>query len=290
MKFLDNMVVVGDAGWLDTALGSGKNDVHLLGHISDGLRQTYDTYQRIVSDILTRPEPSDFVQSRELLVDFYEKPPAVLSRLLHTRRHCHELTECPYCGHPLAPDTLDHFIPKDSWPEYSIFPNNLVPQCKYCAPLKGSNYFCSDENAVKYIHPYFNDLLSRISISIEIVFDIESLKPTFEVKFQSLGALSETELQQVKRHLKNLDVKNRIADYCEKRFNFWRNKLKARSFDIVVSLEQRLSEKAGPADFFGDWESALYKGMLGSAVLLGYLKAIVPLVKDQEQTLALNNL
>ncbi|MBE8717495.1 hypothetical protein C4F51_09865 [Cellvibrio sp. KB43] len=61
------------------------------------------------------------------------------------------------CG-GLGNGTLDHYLPKDDYPEYSFFSKNLVPACS-CNSLrrKAVKGVVSPSRA---IHPYFDDFLS----------------------------------------------------------------------------------------------------------------------------------
>ncbi|MDQ7860344.1 HNH endonuclease [Peribacillus frigoritolerans] len=49
-------------------------------------------------------------------------------------------TKCAYCG---IGDTnyMDHYLPKDDFPEYSIHSYNLVPCCSYCNEKKSKLFF-----------------------------------------------------------------------------------------------------------------------------------------------------
>jgi hypothetical protein len=40
--------------------------------------------------------------------------------------------KCPFCGGIGTPRNLDHFLPKAHFPQFSIFPQNLVPSCRDC--------------------------------------------------------------------------------------------------------------------------------------------------------------
>lgn len=58
---------------------------------------------------------------------------------------------CAYCMLN-DPKTWDHYMPKDHFPEYSVFHENLVYICYGCNQRK-SNYF--DNSQLIYCHPYF---------------------------------------------------------------------------------------------------------------------------------------
>ncbi len=47
---------------------------------------------------------------------------------------------CQYCCISTSPRTLDHYAPKDFFPEFSVLPANLVPCCADCNSLKKSKW------------------------------------------------------------------------------------------------------------------------------------------------------
>lgn len=65
-------------------------------------------------------------------------------------------TKCAYCG---LSDTnyLDHYLPKDKFPEYAVHSHNLVPCCSYCNEKK-STLFLDDDNNRKIFNPYFEEV------------------------------------------------------------------------------------------------------------------------------------
>lgn len=74
---------------------------------------------------------------------------------------------CPFCSHNY-PRSLDHFLPKDDFPEFSIFPQNLVPSCRDCNSAKLSAVATREEE--QYIHPYFDTLPEVGWLKCSIVF------------------------------------------------------------------------------------------------------------------------
>lgn len=61
--------------------------------------------------------------------------------------------QCPFCGGIGQPTNLDHFLPKDHFPQYSVLPYNLVPSCRDCnMGAKGAGFATAESN--QPIHPY----------------------------------------------------------------------------------------------------------------------------------------
>ncbi|MDW3689198.1 HNH endonuclease signature motif containing protein [Cupriavidus sp. CV2] len=61
--------------------------------------------------------------------------------------------KCPLCGIGQV-KTLDHYLPKSKYPQYSVLPINLVPACRDCNTEKLAN--TTEEAHNQTIHPYFD--------------------------------------------------------------------------------------------------------------------------------------
>ncbi|OIQ19966.1 MAG: hypothetical protein BM556_05615 [Bacteriovorax sp. MedPE-SWde] len=60
--------------------------------------------------------------------------------------------DCPFCGFGEITD-VDHFLPSSSYPEYSIYTNNLIPSCHRCNNLKNNSGLVN-------FHPYFDNVIN----------------------------------------------------------------------------------------------------------------------------------
>lgn len=63
------------------------------------------------------------------------------------------LGRCPFCGVGHA-STLDHYLPKNKFPQLSVTPLNLVPSCKDCNIGKKFAFAITAER--QCLHPYFD--------------------------------------------------------------------------------------------------------------------------------------
>lgn len=66
---------------------------------------------------------------------------------------------CPFCmiGEPA---TLEHYLPKDSFPEYTLYSKNLIPCCHVCNSYKGTNYL-NVSGARRFINYYIDDVENK---------------------------------------------------------------------------------------------------------------------------------
>lgn len=97
--------------------------------------------------------------SRELK-DCYENMPVELS--LSVSKQHRELLDglhvCPYCLISEA-DSKDHYLPKESFPEYAFLVWNLVPCCTNCNRRKGVQWV--DQGQRVFFNPFFDTLPDR---------------------------------------------------------------------------------------------------------------------------------
>lgn len=62
---------------------------------------------------------------------------------------------CPFCGGLGQVHTLDHYLPKASFPLYSVLPANLVPCCRDCNTGKSNTF--SSHIYEQTLHPYLDN-------------------------------------------------------------------------------------------------------------------------------------
>lgn len=87
----------------------------------------------------------------------YKSPPKDLAYITKMRESTEHLT-CPMCG-SMHSGTLDHYLPKSGFPNFSVFSMNLIPACncnsKRKETLTGTNAH------ERVLHPYFDACLGE---------------------------------------------------------------------------------------------------------------------------------
>lgn len=88
---------------------------------------------------------------------------------------------CPMCGSSTV-GTVEHYLPKTPFPEFSVFSWNLIPSCNSCNQKRGSKHV----NGVGFqlLHPIFDKLmLSKLKLKTH--FNTAGLVTEFELGFNS---------------------------------------------------------------------------------------------------------
>lgn len=281
MKIVKALLTQDEKNWLSLALACKKARDVSLPVLKTEICEKYNNYIHIINGLGNDLPESIFSYEanndlKKYFIDLYNNPTSKVKELLISKRREHTLTSCPYCGNPTIPDTLDHFIPKDKLAEYSIYPNNLVPQCRSCAPIKSNKYFSHENDLVMFAHPFYSELLDNIII--EIISSLDDGVINFQVQF-----LTSTENVQEQKaiilHIKSLKIKERILIYCNKEIKKWIRKKKNTNFNIEKVLHARYSEH-DLHEARSNWEFVLYRSLLENDAVMQYLKSISP---DEQQ-------
>ncbi len=84
---------------------------------------------------------------------------------------------CLSCGIGDA-DQINHFLPKEHFPEFSILHKNLVPICGTCNEIKGDNVPGIGKN---YMHPMFDELPDVPFFEVSINYSASIPKVEFRI-------------------------------------------------------------------------------------------------------------
>ena len=266
----------GTDDWLDLASESDKEDVETLKKLKPAIRSRNKKYDKLIKNYKLEPEKSIVVAHKKILKGFYSYAPKALKAPIRNRRYNDELRQCPFCGRPCRPEILDHFLPKNSWPEFSIYQNNLVNQCGACSSKKGEFYYCPDDFSAKFIHPLYSNLLSKLEFEYDInipnASNLRHVEITLAINIPQYFA--QKTKKRVELHLQHLDVVNYAITEGEREYlTCIRNSL-TRRVNIITMLENEICLHTKPID--NDWKICIYKAMLKNPILLKHFEDHAP--------------
>jgi len=115
---------------------------------------------------------------------------------------------CLYCGIGES-DEIDHFLPQEHFPEFSILHKNLIPICGTCNKIKSSNI--PGENGINYLHLIYDIIPSEQIFQCSIIY-------TNNLPSISFSLLPQFNIGIINSHYSNLNLKKRIdsksIQYC----------------------------------------------------------------------------
>ena len=130
---------------------------------------------------------------------------------------------CQFCGFN-SDDTIDHYLPKCDFPEFSLHFKNLLPCCSTCNSLK-SNYLIDPNSKIRgIINLYLDQISNRQFLYAKVKF-IKGL-PLIEFKLINTSHIDKTLFTTICLHYKKLNLIKRYTN----RFN-----------SVYVEIESSLS-------------------------------------------------
>lgn len=177
------------------------------------------------------------------------------------------LVICPSCGELGRPRTLDHYLPKDKFPELSFTLVNLTPMCDWCQGEKGAKYI--DNGKKIFIHPYFDNVNEPL---IQLRFSPPYITPLVAV--ETVDDLQADMDALVKRHLAGVDFSNRYLEYFRTAYLSVLRAAQAcrsngaggvRKGIVLLSI---IENAKGP----NSWDAILYRSVLADNALMDYLE------------------
>ncbi len=114
---------------------------------------------------------------------------------------------CPYCGIGEV-RTLDHYLPKDLFPVFSIYHNNLIPACRDCQSEKLSEY--AKDHVSQALHPYYDQPLYFTSKWLYAEVN-ETTWPAVQFNAIPPGELAEPAKRRIESHFIDYRLAERYA-------------------------------------------------------------------------------
>ncbi|MGV0920881.1 HNH endonuclease [Empedobacter falsenii] len=227
------------------------------------LYRNYDTV--FFSNNHTSLNPYGYIhQSKVDLIKLYKSNNSILVKLknsITTVLDNRAMNTCQYCT--IAPiSSLDHILPKDEFPEFSVNPKNLIPSCSTCNSHK-NEYWRVDNNTI-FLNLYTDDLPLEQYLFVDIEFIDNNIQPNF--KLRNLHGIDKEFFELLNSHYSRLDLFQRFKNESHKIISELTNLLKGckRSLNkdqiIQIVLDKIEEDKAS----FG---TNYYKSILEFALI-----------------------
>ncbi|MBQ1035876.1 HNH endonuclease [Micromonospora sp. C81] len=174
----------------------------VLSGVSAQVEAAYVDYHRQyqkpsrLSAISITKEQSDALKGNFDLFDVGRPFRTLRTQLMAEARN----RKCPMCGHRDVA-TLDHFLPKSVYPEYSALSINLVPVCPYCNNEKGNKL--GDAAGRRFIHAYYDTLPETELLVADVTVD-SSVFVTFRIDRPS--GFADPLIDNLEYHFKELKL------------------------------------------------------------------------------------
>ena len=119
---------------------------------------------------------------------------------------------CPYCGESKI-EEVDHYVPKEDYPEFTLYPYNLIPICNKCNKRKSSKFLDNIGNR-QFINYYYDEIDDLDFVKVRIQYDKNNIQKTIKIKYTAdYNKITNKYLREIIRsHYINLKLLNRFED------------------------------------------------------------------------------
>lgn len=207
-----------------------------------------------------------FVAGQRALWERYRKDERVVA-LRHIR-----LPSCPMCGSQTT-GSVDHYLPRETFAEFSVLFENLVPACGICNSAGKGKTYRGGVATERFIHPYYDLWAADPVWKVDIEPPFEA--PTFSAS--PIAGLAAPILQIVAFHLKQVLSEQWLA-FNERTWGALPERLLGRAPNHAPansgSVLAALDGKQWDSDRFdgnNSWGSALLRGIRENPGALAHL-------------------
>lgn len=126
---------------------------------------------------------------------------------------------CPYC-HISTHSTLDHYLPKEQFPELCVHPDNLIPACNVCNGLKSTKWKLPGGQR-RFLHFYLDAIPTGPFLRCNLRWVVAKGERVPNTTWE----LTPKATTLIGQHFKDLDLLNRYKDHAHDVFVETRNAL-----------------------------------------------------------------
>lgn len=188
---------------------------------------------------------------------------------------------CPYCGIN-AHDLLDHYAPRKIFPQFSVFPLNLVPACSKCNTDKGVIWL--DETGERRIVSVYHDL---VPADCQYIFASVAMRangvPRLRYRVSPPRTLAPALRKRIRSHYASLDLCHRFTEVVdttvsEARTSLMSSRVTERTTArlCLSGMHRQKSEVYG----LNHWQTVAVQALLASDpfldAVIADVRAIVP--------------
>lgn len=121
-------------------------------------------------------------------------------------------SNCPYCGDRKI-DELDHYVPKETYAEFTLYPPNLIPICNKCNKKK-TYKFINKNTERQFINYYYDKIENLYFITLELQYNSKDIENSTHVTYHlELNRIKDLKLKEVvNNHFDNLDLLERYEE------------------------------------------------------------------------------
>lgn len=146
-------------------------------------------------------------EEAEDLIHCYTSPTKSMKEVRDISIKCSP--RCPYCNIDTS-RTLDHYLPKEEFPEYSFYSLNLIPCCHVCNSIKGIRWKDHEGKRI-FLNVYFDSIPDEQFLFVDLNISSNILEIEFRIDRSNISVSHEI-WWVLEKHVYNFNLIKRYKD------------------------------------------------------------------------------
>lgn len=173
---------------------------------------------------------------------------------------------CPFCGGIGTPRNLDHFLPKAFYPQFSVFPGNLVPSCRDCN-MDGKAYDFAKIAEDQIIQPYSDNQNFFVDqwVFATYIAGSDGEPGEFEYYVSPPEGWPEEDKQRAQKHFLDFDLAKRYATKAAEQLGTVLRQMRSmerENLDSKIIQSVLLQPGVDAAQFPNHWHKAMFQALI----------------------------
>lgn len=196
----------------ETYRGQPNAKKRRLKALEAGVLLNYGSYsESYAADGLAGMVPHGYEgDDKAALIDAYESGGAALDGLKTFIKAAQPESlqgVCQYCG-ILPPRTMDHYLPKEDFPEFAVLALNLVPCCGECNGYKHQYWREDGKRAI--LNFYLDQVIAERFLYVSVTYARGTIIPRFTV--ENRLHIDAEQFSKIERHFSRLRLLSRYKE------------------------------------------------------------------------------
>ncbi|WP_164417384.1 hypothetical protein [Pseudomonas viridiflava] len=210
------------------------------------------------------------VSFKTRFLTLYNSPqPNSVQKPMLERLRKRTLQMCPACGEDGTPNTLDHYLPKNEYPDFSITAVNLSPMCDTCQGKKLEQVLNDDGERI-FLHPYFDEFLDQqvLELSIGTPYSAPA-----SMTIRPHRSLPPDQQDLVARHIQGIGVMKRYYHFFREQYtHLMGSAADIREADLNMRQQLTLFRNKARRKSINSWAHIFYESVLANEPLINHLE------------------